>query len=299
MKKLLLLPAFILLMSPLIAEAQESQLSRDVRIDLLEVRALNALNSEDWTLFLENIEELNDLNVDLGLDVEFFVARAHFELGQFERSHKFVTGFLEAIGREHPNYVEALSLYDELSERSAEEDRLYSRAVNGNNLSVAQQYLREYPQGRYRAEVLRASDELAYRNALSKNTVSAFDDYLNNYPDGQFESEARDRKSKVDEVFVVVAEMPEPIGGEASIANQIEYPEIARRAGIQGRVFVQFVVDQSGRVSEAEILRGVGNNEMNEEALRVIRNTSFVPGKLENGMPVRVKRTMPVTFRLN
>jgi TonB family protein len=299
MKRLILIPSLILLMSPLMAQAQDRQLSLDAQIDLLEVRALNALNDENWQLFLENIAELDELNVDLGLDVEFFVARAHFELGQFERSHKFLTGFLEAIGRDHPNYVEALSLYDELSERSAEEDHLYSRAVNGNNLSAAQQYLREYPQGRYRAEVLRASDELAYRNALSENTVSAFDDYLNNYPDGKFASEARNRKNKVDEVFVVVAEMPEPIGGMASIANQIEYPEIARRAGIQGRVFVQFVVDQSGRVSEAEILRGIGNDEMNEEALRVIRNTRFTPGKLEDGRPVRVQRTMPVTFRLN
>jgi hypothetical protein len=198
MKKLLLIPAFILLMFPLMAEAQQNQLSQDARIDLLEVRALNALNNEDWPLFLENIDELDELGADLGIEVVLFVGRAHFELQQYERSYENVSDFLEAAGREHPNYVEALSLYDDVSERlevqrqqHAEEYRLYTMVVNVKSLSSAQEYLRRFPQGRYRAEVSRAVDELTYRDAV---TVSDLDNYLSSYPNGRFVSEARSRK---------------------------------------------------------------------------------------------------------
>lgn len=99
------------------------------------------------------------------------------------------------------------------------------------------------------------------------------------------------------EVFVVVEEMPELIGGLASIQSKIKYPEMARKAGVEGRVIVQFIVDEEGNVRDAQVVRGLGAG-LDEVALNAVRQAKFEPG-MQRGKPVRVKMSLPVTFRLN
>ena len=99
-----------------------------------------------------------------------------------------------------------------------------------------------------------------------------------------------------DDFFVVVEEMPELIGGLASIQEQIRYPEMARRAGIEGRVFVQFIVDENGNVVDPQIIRGIGGGA-DEEALRVVSQAEFKPG-MQRGRPVSVQYSLPISFRL-
>ncbi len=96
--------------------------------------------------------------------------------------------------------------------------------------------------------------------------------------------------------FIVVEQMPELIGGLAALQHQIRYPEMARRAGIQGLVVVQFIVNERGEVENPRILRGIGGG-CDEEALRVVRNARFSPG-LQRGRPVKVQYQLPVVFRL-
>ncbi len=98
------------------------------------------------------------------------------------------------------------------------------------------------------------------------------------------------------EVFVVVEQMPEIIGGLGSIQQQIRYPEIARKAGVEGRVIVQFVVDEQGNVLEPAVVRGIGAG-CDEEALRVVRTAKFQPGR-QRGKSVKVKMSLPITFKL-
>ncbi len=98
------------------------------------------------------------------------------------------------------------------------------------------------------------------------------------------------------ETFVIVEQMPELIGGLAGINERIVYPEIARRAGIEGRVIVQFLVEPDGSVSNPAVVRGIGAG-CDEEALRVVRTATFKPG-MQRGEPVRVKMSLPVTFDL-
>ncbi|MDQ7040002.1 MAG: energy transducer TonB [Rhodothermus sp.] len=98
------------------------------------------------------------------------------------------------------------------------------------------------------------------------------------------------------EVFVVVEEMPEPIGGQKALYDCIRYPEIARKAGVEGRVIIQFVVDEHGNVTNPQVLRGVGAG-LDEEALRCVTQLKFKPGR-QRGRPVRVRFTLPVVFRL-
>lgn len=103
------------------------------------------------------------------------------------------------------------------------------------------------------------------------------------------------------QIFTVVEEMPKFPGGDAEllkfIAKSIKYPVIAQENGIQGRVICSFVVNRDGAIVDAEVLRGV-DPSLDKEALRVISTMpKWTPGK-QRGKPVRVKYTVPITFRL-
>lgn len=98
------------------------------------------------------------------------------------------------------------------------------------------------------------------------------------------------------EVFIVVEDRPELIGGMAALQQAVEYPEFAKKAGIEGRVFVQFVVDEQGNVRDPKVTRGV-HKLLNEEAIRAVKEQSFKPGK-QRGQAVKVQMSLPVTFRL-
>jgi protein TonB len=98
------------------------------------------------------------------------------------------------------------------------------------------------------------------------------------------------------EVFVVVEDSPQLIGGLAALQGEVQYPEFAKKAGIEGRVFVQFVVDEDGNVQNPKVTRGV-HKLLNEEAIRAVKQMKFKPGK-QRGKPVKVQMSLPVTFRL-
>jgi protein TonB len=99
------------------------------------------------------------------------------------------------------------------------------------------------------------------------------------------------------EVFVVVERMPELVGGINAVQQFIVYPEIARMAGIEGRVFVEFVIDERGNVLNPRIVRGIGGG-CDEAALAAVKKVKFKPG-MQRGKPVRVRYTLPVMFKLN
>ncbi len=100
-----------------------------------------------------------------------------------------------------------------------------------------------------------------------------------------------------EEVFIVVERMPELIGGLEGLQSRIVYPEIARMAGIEGRVIVQFVIDARGNVLNPVVVRGIGAG-CDEVALEAVKSARFTPG-MQRGRPVRVSYTLPVTFRLS
>lgn len=99
------------------------------------------------------------------------------------------------------------------------------------------------------------------------------------------------------EIFVIVEEMPELIGGLTGLQKRIKYPEIAKKAGVEGRVYVQFVVDEQGNVHDPVVTRGIGAG-CDEAAIKAIMDAKFTPGK-QRGKPVKVKMSLPVTFKLN
>jgi periplasmic protein TonB len=111
-------------------------------------------------------------------------------------------------------------------------------------------------------------------------------------------------EEEVDEnyIFEIVEENPEfPGGNEAMmkyLRDNTRYPVIAREAGIQGTVFVTFVVERDGSVTNVSVLRGIGGG-CDEEAVRVVRSMpKWKPGKQRN-QPVRVQYRMPIRFVLS
>ena len=108
-------------------------------------------------------------------------------------------------------------------------------------------------------------------------------------------------KTAQEEVYFIVEEMPEFPGGQLAlrkfIAQQIKYPAVAREKGIQGKVFVNFVVGKDGSVRNARIARGV-DPSLDREALRVISSLPpWKPGK-QKGKEVAVSYTVPISFVL-
>ncbi len=102
-------------------------------------------------------------------------------------------------------------------------------------------------------------------------------------------------------VFFKVEEMPEFPGGEQAlrdyIARNISYPEQAKKDSIMGKVFISFVIDTTGLVEGAKVVRGV-HPLLDNESLRVVKSMpAWIPGK-EKGKPVKVAYTIPVAFLL-
>jgi protein TonB len=98
-----------------------------------------------------------------------------------------------------------------------------------------------------------------------------------------------------DEIFVAVEQQPD-CGGISAVQKAADYPAFAEKAGIEGRVFVQFVVDESGDVTNPKVTRGV-HKLLNEEALEAVQELECTPGR-QRGTPVKVQLTLPVTFEL-
>lgn len=99
-----------------------------------------------------------------------------------------------------------------------------------------------------------------------------------------------------EDFFVAVEDMPELKGGLTGLQKKINYPEMARKAGIEGRVIVQFIVNEQGEVEDPQIIRGIGGGA-DKEAMRVVKQAQFEPG-MQKGQPVRVQYSLPITFQL-
>lgn len=99
-----------------------------------------------------------------------------------------------------------------------------------------------------------------------------------------------------EDFFVAVEEMPSIKGGMQNLASKIDYPAAAKEQGIEGKVFIKAYVDTTGKVSYAEVIKGIGYG-CDEEALNAVYNTEFNPGK-QRGKKVKVQVVVPIIFAL-
>lgn len=108
-------------------------------------------------------------------------------------------------------------------------------------------------------------------------------------------------EEEAEEIFTIVEQSPEPKMGMQAfmqyLYENIEYPQKAIRLKVQGKVFVQFVVNSDGTLTDFVVLRGIGAG-CDEEAIRVLEEAEpWSPGK-QRGKPVRVRMVLPIHFLL-
>lgn len=113
----------------------------------------------------------------------------------------------------------------------------------------------------------------------------------------------QDKTEEYEAPYVSVEQMPMFPGGEKALfkylGDNIVYPKSAKKLGISGTVYVYFIIDRNGNVRDAEVKRGVKDGEdLNEEALRVVKGMpQWEPG-YQNNKPASVQFTLPITFKL-
>jgi protein TonB len=153
-------------------------------------------------------------------------------------------------------------------------------------------------------EELKSQDELN----KDKTAIGAFDVKGNDEAGGtvlkavEEIAQPEPKHEEENKVFDVVEQMPSYPGGMGALmswlSQNIKYPVIAAENGVQGRVIVQFIVEADGTVSNTKVIRKV-NDDLDAEAVRVVGTMpKWKPG-MQKGEPVRVKYTLPITFRLN
>lgn len=100
-----------------------------------------------------------------------------------------------------------------------------------------------------------------------------------------------------DEDYIAFAEeMPSPVGGIEAIMKKITYPNIAKQAGLEGKVILLAYINEQGGVDDVKVVKGVGGG-CDEEAINAIKKTKFTPGK-SKGVATKVKLTLAITFKL-
>ena len=104
-------------------------------------------------------------------------------------------------------------------------------------------------------------------------------------------------ESDEDYLFVPYDEPPTPLGGFGSIQKNLKYPEIARKAGVEGKVIIHVLVDAKGNVVKTKVLKSLGNNGCDEAAIAAIKKVKWKPA-MQRDKPVKVWVSIPVIFQL-
>lgn len=116
-----------------------------------------------------------------------------------------------------------------------------------------------------------------------------------------YEAPKEIEEEHVDQIFIVVEQGAAPKGGMAAfyrdVGERLKYPAQARRMGIEGKVFVQFVINRDGSITDVSVIKGIGAG-CDEEAVRVVAESpAWNPGK-QRGRPVRQRMVLPIAFKL-
>lgn len=130
-------------------------------------------------------------------------------------------------------------------------------------------------------------------------TVNIFDSKSSNYPVRSYLSESTDTIKSFETVDV----KPVYPGGDSELmeflASNIKYPENARKSGAEGKVYVGFIIEKDGSVSNVKIKRSSENEELDSEGVRVVSSMpKWSPGEMD-GKKVRVEYLIPINFKLN
>jgi TonB family protein len=237
------------------------------------------------------------------------------QIQQEEKEQKFQKFFNE--GQQHlreQKYGEAKADFQNAAEVKPDDPRLRDALAEADSLAqVQQQRTAQYEKYRAQGDSLYDAGSFkeaiaSYKNALE---IRSDDDYVKSrieqanreleemrLAQQEMQEQEQKRKEIVDEngVYKVVDQAPQVKGGLASLTQRASYPQEAREQGLQGRVYIQAIVNPDGTVRRAKVVRGLGK-ALDDEALEVVEDAEFVPGKY-NGEAVPAKKTVWIQFQL-
>lgn len=201
------------------------------------------------------------------------------------------------------SFVLALALLLGLTFVSFETDDTYDVKLSEQDIVVmeevaqTEQEIQAPPPPRPAAPIEVANDVVLEEQTLDFDASLDLNETLDvSGPPAPPEPEPEQEETYEEEIFVVVEDQPVLKGGLANLQQEVKYPQLAQKAGIEGRVFVQFVVNENGDVINPTVIRG-RHPLLDAEALRVISQAKFEPGR-QRGKAVKVQMAMPITFKL-
>lgn len=134
-------------------------------------------------------------------------------------------------------------------------------------------------------------------NLLGDETIDDTDIDLDEIPPPPPPPPKKEDKSEDADIFVAYDTAPELKGGYDFIRRNLKYPDLARQAGIEGKVLIKAVIDEQGNVVKAEVLKEDGNVGFGQAAVDVVMKCKFTPAK-QRDKSVKVAITLPITFKL-
>ena len=237
----------------------QAQSSQDEFQDLLD-RAERLMQTSNYTDAQDALEQAVQINPD-DPEVQEMISENEELLAEQQQQQERFSALREQADNalQQENYEQAISLYRQAYEINPDSDEVVERL---------QQAQRQY-------EELQMAEQRRQRE---------------------------DQRSEEDEttgerIYTVVDQDAAPVGGLGALTQNASYPERAARRGIEGRVYVQAVVNADGGVREAELVRGIGYG-CDREALRVVREAEFEPAQV-SGRTVASRTTVWVQFSLD
>jgi TonB family protein len=268
---------------------------------LILVVILFAIGCEDKR---SKVEILNNLELDYYTDDEVDT-RAVFTNDNWQKENSEILEIAETIRQKHSTFPDKIALNIRIfvdSEGNVVAIKNLKKSNNDDKI-IENEFLEKIG-GLLSSKI----DKPAQKNGESVNYrkdfkigFETFHDSLKIFLPDFFTSGTNLKSPKYDQLFekdffTAVEEMPEPIGGIRAIAENVKYPEIAKRAGIEGRVFVKALIDENGNVEGTQVIKGIGAG-CDEAALEAVMLSKFKPGK-QRGKPVKVQITIPILFKL-
>ena len=183
---------------------------------------------------------------------------------------------------------------DTIRNRIASESYLYPDGKTKEEVNVTYQTSKRGMEiYSYTRKCFYPSGNLQYEESLGEKETEPLTVYYN---------EKGKKVKRPKQKFELFMQMPSFPGGQEALlyflSQNVKYPPIAQKNGIQGRVIVQFVVAKDGKISDVVVVRSGGDPSLDREAVRVIKSMPrWEPGK-RRGKPIRFKYTAPVNFRL-
>jgi TonB family protein len=223
----------------------------------------------------------------------------------WQKENSEVLAIAEAIRQKNSNFPDKIALNFRIFVSNEGEVVAIKNLKKPNQETkiIENEFLKKF------AELLSGKiDKPAQKNGASVNYrkdfkigFETFNDSLRIFLPDFLTSETNLRSPNYDQLiekdfFTAVEEMPKPIGGINAIAQNVRYPEIAKRAGIEGRVFVKALIDETGSVVGTSIIRGIGAG-CDQAAMEAVMQSKFKPGR-QKGKPVKVQVTIPILFKL-